>query len=520
MATAFVTEAPAIFPVRRVKSQMLLGWLFPNAAVSVSLIALFLCLFSGEGPAKLFRDADTGWHIRNGESILAAGSLPRVDPYSFSKAGQPWFAWEWGADALMGIANQWRGLSGVALLYSAVIALTVFAWFSMNWSAGGNFLLACAFASPMLTTLSLHWLARPHLFGWLLAVVSLLFLERSGPRFRFLHGLCFFVGGVVWANLHASFFLLPFFSLLYAAGALLRRAVWGDCERTPASFFLYAALLSLAGSFVNPYGWYLHEHVISYLGNPELLSRVGEFQSFNFHVEGAGQVVLTLVLAVMCAPLTLARKRPEHFLLCCALSVMALRSARVLPLVALLLLPIANAAFTDALRKARVGEKLRQALDSSLAYTDRLRILDSQFAGYATALAVFLLASVLLSTPSIAAQTGFPAKEFPVQASAAVEALPESARILAPDKFGGYLIYRFRGKRKVFFDGRSDFYGAEFMKQYIRLVESRPGWLEQVERIGFTHALLPNNYSLVAGLQQAGWVVIYRDGTATLLRRN
>ena len=29
------------------------------------------------------------------------------------------------------------------------------------------------------------------------------------------------------------------------------------------------------------------------------------------------------------------------------------------------------------------------------------------------------------------------------------------------DKFGGYLIYRFEGRRKVFFDGRSDFYPCD-----------------------------------------------------------
>ena len=50
-------------------------------------------------------------------------------------------------------------------------------------------------------------------------------------------------------------------------------------------------------------------------------------------------------------------------------------------------------------------------------------------------------------------------------------------RLLAPDKFGGYLIYRFQGRMKVFFDGRSDLYGAEFLKQYARLVQVRPsGW--------------------------------------------
>ena len=105
-------------------------------------------------------------------------------------------------------------------------------------------------------------------------------------------------------------------------------------------------------------------------------------------------------------------------------------------------------------------------------------------------------------------------------ASAAIESLPSDARILAPDKFGGYLIYRFGGRRPVFFDGRSDLYGAEFLKQYGRLVQVRPGWEKIMEPYRFTHALLPNDYPLIPALQQAGWKSIYSDSVCTLLSRN
>ena len=117
---------------------------------------------------------------------------------------------------------------------------------------------------------------------------------------------------------------------------------------------------------------------------------------------------------------------------------------------------------------------------------------------------------------------GFPAAEFPVAAAQQLEQLaPElftpAGRLLAPDKFGGYLIYRFDGRLKVFFDGRSDFYGAAFLDDYRRLVQVRPGWHDQVTRWGFTHALLPPDYSLVEALQRAGWKALYRDEAAVLL---
>jgi len=116
-----------------------------------------------------------------------------------------------------------------------------------------------------------------------------------------------------------------------------------------------------------------------------------------------------------------------------------------------------------------------------------------------------------------ASQIGFSKSRFPVDAMAAVEKLPVEARLLATDSYGGYLIYRFSGARKVFFDGRSDFYGADFMQQYLVLINARPGWQEIVGAFGFTHALLPEDSALKAGLEQAGWVRLYQDRVATLL---
>ena len=109
---------------------------------------------------------------------------------------------------------------------------------------------------------------------------------------------------------------------------------------------------------------------------------------------------------------------------------------------------------------------------------------------------------------------GFPESQFPVAAMAHV---PAEARLLAPDSYGGYLIYR---GRSVYFDGRSDYYGAEFMKEYVKLVEVRPGFRQILAKYGFTHALLPVRYSLVEVLRESGWRERYRDEVSVLLERN
>jgi hypothetical protein len=498
-------------------------------ATLMAVLTLFFCLFVFDG--RLFRDADTGWHIRTGERIIMAHALPRSDPYSFSRAGASWLDWEWGSDVLMGFAHRIDGLRGVEALFALTIAACTWLWFRLHWAAGGNFYLACAMMPPMINSASLHWLARPHVFSWLFLIATLLYAERAsqaeppgpqwGRRFRLPAWFAIAAVTALWANLHASFFFAPLIALIYAASHFVRPLVWDldrALEHARARWFLLAAAAAVAGSFVNPYGWRLHAHLVSYLSDSELLDRVAEFQSFNFHAAGSAQLLATLALAAMGGTLALFQKNVAHFLLAAMFGLASLRSARALPLVALLILPLANAAITNWLRSMRdLRPNVSRWLNRAMAHGNRTLTLDRGLKGAPFAIVAIAVALLALRIPAAAARIGFPADEFPVSAAAAIGKLPPDARLFAPDKYGGYLIYRFDGARKVYFDGRSDFYGAAFMKQYIELVEVRPGWQEIMGSLHFTHALLPNRYSLGAALDQAGWKTIYKDNVCTLL---
>ncbi len=459
-------------------------WLVPDVGMVAATVTLFYCLFYFQGYSNLFRDSDAGWHIRNGESILATGKLPRTDPYSFTRAGQPWFAWEWGADVLAGAIHKSAGLRGVALLYGVVIAAGVWLWFRLHWAVGGEFLIACIMLLPMLSTSNIHWMARPHLIGWIFLILVVLWAETGGRRFgpRQALGLAGFMA--LWANLHASFFLGIVVAALYA--------VW---RRVPWMAVAICAVAPLA----NPYGWRLYAHVLGYLTNSQLLSRISEFQSFDYQSPGSGQIAATLILGIAGGTLAFTQRRWERFALAMVISVTALRSARGLPLVALILLPLANAGLAEWLRKSGVSLPL-----------PLMRELDARLNGLALAPFAVVLAYVFLRFVPV----GFPKDQFPVDA---YPHIPREARLFAPDRYGGYLIYRSDGARKVFFDGRSDFYGLEFVKRYENLVQVRPGWREYWDSFRFTDALLPNDFPLVPALEQIGWRPVYRDATATLL---
>ncbi|MBC8166450.1 MAG: hypothetical protein H7Y20_11340 [Bryobacteraceae bacterium] len=493
-------------------------WLIPDLAMLTSLLTLVFVLLLFDGTQKLFRDSDAGWHIRTGEVILSGHGLPRSDPYSFSRFKQPWFAWEWGADVLSGAAHMAGGLAFVSGLYALLIATATWLWFQLNWAVGGHFLIAGAMSILMLTTSSIHWHARPHIFSWLFLLLTLLLAEN--PRRRLWMVACL---SAAWANLHASFFLLPVLLCIYAAGHFLGPLIWNgleqDREWRNGRWFGGAAVLAAVASLFNPYGFRVHEHIFRYLANRELLDRIGEFQSFNFHAEGAIQILLTVLIAGMGAVLALGQRKLAHFAIGALFVVLSLRSARVLPVLAMLALPLANSSITVALREyGGFHPGLRRWAIGFVRYGTNLRALDTRFSGTAWAPFAAALTFVVLSLPAVAAHAGFPAEQFPVNAAHAVAKLPIDARLLAPDMYGGYLIYRFEGTRKVWFDGRSDFYGAQFMKDYLRLVELRPGWRDQVSQFGFTHALLPGSAPLLAALETNGWKRLHSDTVATLLQ--
>jgi hypothetical protein len=102
---------------------------------------------------------------------------------------------------------------------------------------------------------------------------------------------------------------------------------------------------------------------------------------------------------------------------------------------------------------------------------------------------------------------------FPVKAAEHLGS-PEN-RVLSIDTWGGYLIYAQYPQRKVFVDGRSDFYGDDFENTCADLLNARKGWQKLLDKYRFDRILLPPDVALVATLRLTkGWKAVYEDKTA------
>jgi len=497
----------------------------------VAFIMPLVFLFGGmKGAQTLLGDGDTGWHLRTGEWILAHGRVPDCDIFSFTRAGQPWFAWEWLWDVAFGWLHRAGGMAAVLVASSVVLALTFALLFRLARWRSGNALVALTVTLVAAGASAGHWLARPHLFTMLFTVVFYAVLERSaeGPRERrwlwLLPPLT-----VLWTNLHGGFLAGIVLVAGYAASefAILLRDV-SAAERQAAMergrAYLWTAAGCVLASFVNPYSYRLHAHILAYLSDGFYRGNIMEFQSLNFQSGQARFLEVLLVLGAAAALAELRRGRLAWPLLFAAWAHLALSSARHVEIYALLAAPPVAKWLADGLRHAeemRCARWLRAGVAELRDWTQEWHVFDRAPRCYlASAMAVAGLAAVLAGGRAAGGwRAEYDRKTYPVAAATWLEQAGIQRGVFTEDLWGGYLIYRDYPRVRVFMDGRSDFYGAEFAKQYIAAMRVEPGWERFLSRYGVDTVLLPEREPLAGTLRLAsGWRLVFDDGVAVIFR--
>src|SRR5579864_3822945 len=83
---------------------------------------LFVAIFSLAAVPPL--DPDLWWHLANGRLMVGTLSIPHLDVYSFSAAGQPWVMHEWLADLGMFGLDRLGGLPVLVVAFALVVTVT------------------------------------------------------------------------------------------------------------------------------------------------------------------------------------------------------------------------------------------------------------------------------------------------------------------------------------------------------------------------------------------------------------
>jgi hypothetical protein len=135
-------------------------------------------------------------------------------------------------------------------------------------------------------------------------------------------------------------------------------------------------------------------------------------------------------------------------------------------------------------------------------------------------MALLALAALLYTPQSPSAcHANYDPKVFPVAAVRQLAKAGIYGGVFTEDLWGGYLIYCEYPRGRVFIDGRSDFYGAEFSRRYIQTMGAQAGWEPYLAGYGVETVLLRPDAALAGALRQSrAWHLIYDDGVALIFR--
>ena len=362
---------------------------------------------------------------------------------------------------------------------------------------------------------SIHFLARPHIFTLLLLSVSIWMIEADRKKQnRVIWWLVPMT--IVWTNLHGGFLVLIAALGLTAAGSAIEALIpsktasrnWHDTIR-----YGWLTAACAAASFVNPYGYQLHVHVVEYLRSDWIRNVIQEFQSPSFRNENMMQFEALLFLGLIVSGMLFRRRRIVEGLWIVFFANMSLSSVRHVPVFVTVTVPIIAGEvskwwkqWTASARKSSLPGILNQMAADSM----------SGFRRSSAWPAMVVIALMFLGKP-VPWPKDFPDQILPVKMVHDHEADILNQRVLTTDQWADYLIY-LNPNQKVFVDGRSDFYGPEIGNEYIHLINGQWDWEKLLAKYNFSSALLPIESSLAQLLKtRPDWRVVDDDGKRILL---
>jgi hypothetical protein len=460
------------------------------------LAILFLGLFAMA--ARNVTDPDLWWHLRTGQYIAEHKSVPHTDPFSYTRAGQPWVTHEWLTELALYEVERTTGWGGLILIFSAVLSAAFFLLYlrcgPAPYVAGVATLCAAWATMPV-------WGVRPQVLSLLLTSLWLLILERSERNPKLLWWTLPLT--LLWVNLHAGFALGLVISALFLAGRWIERALGYSQKDGPRlSTAALVLLLDLLIVPLNPNGLRMFSYPVETLRSTAMQNYIAEWASPNFH-HAEYWPFLAVVLGTFAAlSWSRLKVRPRDLVLLLVSLYAALCSVRLIPLFVLIAVPLISTRLGDWPRSNTGPQRL------PAAWT---------FLNGAIVLAMLVFVGVHVFRV-VQRQPQVETDRFPARAVAFLQSHSPSGRIFNHYDWGGYLIWRLYPSTLVFIDGRADLYGQPLFDQFADTYQLKDAWQRPLEQWNIETVLVPADSALATGLRNSlGWTVSYEDSQAVVL---
>ena len=444
-------------------------------------------------------DTDFYWHLTYGQWIVDHGSIPSVDAFSWTFAGQPYQLTQWLGEAMMGLAYQLAGLDGTKLLSVLLTAITIgFAWLAARRYVHS----AAAFGLAVMCNLvQIVTPMRPQLFSFaLLAIAAFMVVSFVDTRrLRYLAGYPLMMAA--WVNLHGGFIVGLLLIGLMATGltieAMMSRRIKEEL-RTLVTAWLVVGI-SLLATVLNPYGFkaILTVVMISGLRSSSVIS---EWMPVNLTTELGWFYLLNLVPFVALMVISGCRPRLTHGLIATFFLVFGVLANRQVAMCAAVMAPLTA---------------------SLLARTPHYAKMLPTMADPSRPVLYSIIAATLVGTfPAIAAMgNGTWAAtmnlQYPIKATDFVQQNGLADRLMSDTLEASYLIHR---GVPVFVDGRMDLYKDQHFFEWYLASRGAPGWQNILEKHQPSALLLRLDMAIrQAALASGSWKQVYEDDRYSVL---
>jgi hypothetical protein len=495
-----------LMPSRQSDSRFLLGM-----AATVLLFYYCALLFFSN---SLLEDPDTLWHLRTGRWILDHASFPVVDSYSYTAVGQRWISVEWLSEIIFSLAytiGEWRGV----VLLSAFLCAAIIATLSWYLLRNLRFSVAIAWTAITAVAISPHFLARPHLFSYLLIVVWTITIVDSYDKTDFKPStlvLCIII--VIWANMHGSFPLGLVLLGIFVMYSCCRKAALRDYTKCKGDLLLLVIVGVCA--LLTPYGIYPALLTLEVTNLKYALKNVVEWHSPDFQQQ---RIHLFLLVGLLSALVGLGvRVKGPRLIVFGLLLVLGLSHTRGLVTLFLLMPVILARPLNECLPWFRpigadvsVGPQTTNASDPALLYLRRRSA--------AIPLVLFAIAVLVTAVSWHRTNVGPPGSVAPRAAIEFVRRAGITGNVFNSYMFGGYLIF---SGIPTFIDGRIPPYSDDFVRrtfEAIKLADIDDSF-RLLDEYNVNWVILRPAEALTRALARSGfWNEVYSDKYAVVFVR-
>lgn len=490
-------------------------------------------------------DLDLWLHLKTGQLILETSSVPHKDPFSFTLASRMWINHEWLFQVISYIFYSSLGADGLILMQN----IMVFAAFLLLFFTGidfkrNNHVFVFIVMYLALMTSAYRFTIRPDIYSMFFLVLYLYLIKLFSEKRSNLIWLLALIQ-IIWVNMHGFYFLGPLILAIFLLSEVIKTYLplpygWKQSQTLTSnqSFkLLILLLLVVMASFVNPFGVSGASYPLSVLGQisgkgkvvfdyiqelakPVSLKNIFQFGRFPFFK-------VFILLSLFGFRFNQKNINIFHLLLWLTFlgfALIAIRNITYFGLVS------AFVCFMNYKIAFENGKKLPFKFPSNKFH----HVLGYLFIGFCFIMpskgAYSYLSSYNFNFDTYKIKSGLWGINEQRYPQKAVEFLLNNnlpPRLFNDFNSGSYLIGKTYPLRLVFIDGRTELYGPDFFRDYVRIGKGYGPLIEKIiSRYNIEGFFISNTaLNLQVGLlkylaNSPQWKTIYFDENAVIFLKN